>query len=288
MKLGIGTVQFGLPYGIANAGAICTDNELNSILMLAHSNHLKIIDTAPGYGNAERRLGKSGLTSNFNIVSKIEHLEDDDEAAMKRQGIELIERSIVELCVQRLYGVICHDPKALVTEDGFKTLAVLEHIKAKNMCKKIGVSIYEVEDVSRIIRQGGIDLVQLPLNLFDQRFLTSGALAVLKANGIEIHIRSAFLQGLLLMPLDKVKIKKPEAYQAMLRLHQFSDDVNLTPLELSMHFIQSIAEVDHIIVGATNTRQLQEIITAMETDIASLDYGHLSVNELAIIDPRKW
>lgn len=288
MKLGIGTVQFGLPYGIANAGDLCTDNELNNILTLAHANHLSMIDTAPGYGNAERRLGDSGLTANFNIVSKIEHLEDGDEAAMERQAIEVIQRTLTDLRTQQLYGIICHDPTAMVRADGAKTRAVLERIKAKNICKKIGVSIYDVEDVPRIIDQGGIDLVQLPLNVFDQRFLTSGALAELHANGIEIHVRSAFLQGLLLMPLDQVKIKKPDAYPAMLRLHQCADDLNLTPLELGLNFIQSIDEVDHIIVGATSAQQLQEIITAVETDIALHDYGHLAVDAPAIIDPRLW
>ena len=110
----------------------------------------------------------------------------------------------------------------------------------------------------------------------------------MKANGIEIHVRSAFLQGLLLMPLDQVKIKKPDAYKPLLRLHQFADDLGLTPLQLGLNFIQSIKDVDHIIVGASSCRQLKEVLMAVNTNVSSKDCGHLSVHDHNIIDPRMW
>ena len=288
MKLGLGTVQFGMPYGISNSGDICTDNELNNILKLAHSHQLKIIDTAASYGNAERRLGKSSLISKFNIVSKIDNIDATDETSMKHRAVQLIRHSLTNLCVEHFYGVICHDPKTMVTKIGAKTRVALEYLKEQNICKKIGVSIYEVEDVCRIIQQGGIDLVQLPLNIFDQRFLRTGGLAELKANGIEIHVRSAFLQGLLLMPLDQVELKKPDAYQALLRFHKFANDLKLTPLQLGLNFIQSLNDVDHIIIGAASVSQLQEALTVSDIDIAPNDYSTLSEDNPAVIDPRMW
>ena len=215
MKLGLGTVQFGMPYGISNSGDICTDNELNNILKLAHSHQLKIIDTAASYGNAERRLGKSSLISKFNIVSKIDNIDATDETSMKHRAVQLIRHSLTNLCVERFYGVICHDPKTMVTEIGAKTRVALEYLKERNICKKIGVSIYEVEDVCRIIQQGGIDLVQLP-------------------------------------------------------------------------FIQSLNDVDHIIIGAASVSQLQEAITVSDIDIAPNDYSTLSEDNPAVIDPRMW
>ena len=154
--------------------------------------------------------------------------------------------------------------------------------------EKIGVSIYDLQDIEYIIKCGDIDLVQLPLNLFDQRFFRSGALNKLKNKDIEIHARSVFLQGLLLMPEDLAIEKKPGAANYIKKLNNFSESSNISQLSLALGFISNINEVDHIIVGVTSRSQLQDIINAYGYKIDPSALSEFSVKDAQVTDPRLW
>lgn len=290
MKIGLGTVQFGMAYGINNSDKPCDDVMLRSILQFAANNGIVLVDTAPSYGNAEARLGKTKMMNKFNVVTKINDLPEDmpfdDAVAM---GVLMASASLTDLGLDAVYSVICHNPAAMTTPVGEKTRDVLGALKADGLLKKMGVSIYHLDDVDRILADGNIDLVQLPLNLLDQRYLRSGALRKLHNAGIEIHVRSAFLQGLLLMPLNDIKTKKPEAYAHVKRVHDAAMELNITPLELTLGFLAGIKEIDTVLVGVTTVEQLSEIHTATTVVLPKTpDYADLFVDDMQIIDPRNW
>ncbi len=286
MKLGLGTVQFGMEYGIANQNSICDDAELLQILELARKSKLKILDTASAYGNAEKRLGNSMEIQSFKIVTKINAGIQSDYN--HETTIKAIQLSLKNLNLESMYGCLCHHPNTMKSDAGKQLRKQLSALKNDGVFEKIGVSIYDLQDIEHIIQCREIDLVQLPLNLFDQRFFQSGALNKLKDKDIEIHVRSAFLQGLLLMPEALVIEKKPRAANHVKKLNNFSENINMSKASLALAFISNIAEVDHIIVGVTSTSQLQDVIKAYGYEIDPTDLRELSVTDEQVIDPRIW
>lgn len=286
MKLGLGTVQFGLEYGISNQNSICDDAELLQILELAQKSKIKILDTASSYGNAEERIGKSMKMPPFKIVTKVN--ADLQTEYNPKTTIQAIQLSLKNLNLESLYGCLCHHPRTMTSDAGKQLRSHLSALKNYGFFEKIGVSIYDLQDVDHIIESGGIDLVQVPLNLFDQRFFQSSALHKLKDKNIEIHVRSVFLQGLLLMPEDLAIEKKPDAIDYIRRLNHFSKNINISKLSLALGFISNIAEVDHIIVGVTSRSQLNEVIEAYGCEIDPSALRELSVTDDRVTDPRFW
>ena len=289
MKLGIGTAQFGMPYGVANKGNVCTQGELLNILKYAQGQKIHAIDTAPSYGNAQLRLGSTGCMSNFRVITKVSKTDiQTSEDYRPDDTVRLIKRSLDELSIEKCYGILCHDTDTLTTPHGRALLSHLASLKQDGYFKKVGVSIYDLSDVNLVLRANEIDIVQLPLNLFDQRFFRSGAISKLKDNDIEIHIRSAFLQGLLLMPLSDLKSKRPDAVPHVETLQKTAHDLGQTPLSLALGYLSSIDEIDLVIVGVNNQWHLTQIITASKASIDPKEVSSLALNNPNLIDPRRW
>ena len=286
MKLGLGTVQFGLDYGIANKNDCCSDYDISQILQLAYQNNLEMLDTAPTYGNAEKRLGKTENIKNFKVLTKIGTVQRDDFDA--DYIVNQINASLHDLNLSSLYGCLCHTPRAITSFSGQKLLEHLSVLKKQGHFKKIGVSIYDLDEVDHILSWGDIDVVQLPLNILDQRFFISDSLKKLKERNIEIHVRSAFLQGLLLMPINLVAKLKSEALFPIRELHSMSEELDCSLIQLCLGFISNIKEVDHIIVGVNKPSHLTGIIKAYGYDFDPSNYQNLAVSDPKIIDPRTW
>jgi aryl-alcohol dehydrogenase-like predicted oxidoreductase len=185
-KIGIGSVQFGLPYGISNTNGQTPPEEVAKILDVAFSNGIRIIDTASAYGSSESVLGM--LHNNrFLLVSKFMPPQEYGSVG------EQLTKSLSLLKLDSLYGYLAHRPLELLQDATvWKTLQAL---KSANKIQKIGFSLNTPEEYESLTQAGIIpDLVQVPYNYFDTRF--KSILIKLKANGCEIHTRSAFLQGL--------------------------------------------------------------------------------------------
>lgn len=197
MRLAIGTAQFGLGYGVANIRGRVPADDVTAILSEARAAGCDTIDTAIAYGNAEAVLGDAGV-ADFRIVSKLPAVPDDerDIAGWVRRSVE---GSLQRLRVSRLHGVLLHRPQQLLTERGRELSAALEQLKGAGLTMKVGVSggsAVELDDYAAALT---VDLVQVPFNLFDRRLLAGGRLERLVEGGVEVHVRSVFLQGLLVM-----------------------------------------------------------------------------------------
>lgn len=288
MKLGLGTVQFGTDYGIANSGQV-DRNELVNILSSCQESGLVTLDTSPGYGDAERKLGQTGMMDKFDIITKMNNLDEalTDQAAEK-MALSNLKSSLNQLGVGQVNGVICHNPNATRSNAGAITLRALLSLKQACLCQKIGVSIYDNEDVGLIVKHGGIDLVQLPLNVFDQRFVHDGSLSRLKEHDIEIHVRSVFLQGLLLMEEHDIAIQKPDALDATRSFHKYCHEIGVSNIELALGFVAQLDEVDKILVGVATQQQLRQVIEASKLQAQLGDVSRLPLSESNIIDPRNW
>lgn len=261
MKLALGTVQFGLNYGVSNAQGQVPPQEVGRILEYAKTAGISLLDTAQGYGNSERVLGQFDL-SGFKVVTKVKGRYD-------------LAPSLENMHVKSIYGLMLHDENEMNPE----TWHWLTECKAKGLVEKIGVSVYTPARLVQIISEFPIDLVQIPVNLLDQRFIP--LLPALKARQIEIHARSAFLQGLLLQSLDQIN-----AYFDPIRpvLEKIPQDRLATVLQ----FVHNLPEIDQVVVGVTSLQELQQIVTALARKTVPIVANQFTISDDDFILPQNW
>lgn len=284
-RIVLGTAQFGMPYGIANRMGTVDRIELRKILELAWREGVDTLDTAIAYGESERRLGESGVRQ-WRIVSKLPAVpasEPDVEAWVRRS----IADSLRLTGVPSLYGMLLHQPSQLLQPMGNALYSALLEAKDRGEVSKIGVSIYAPEDLEALGSRFTFDLVQGPMNIFDRRLRTSGWLSKLHAGGVEIHIRSIFLQGLLLME----PAKRPARFNAWKQLWDgwdgWLDEQSLTPMQACVGFGVSQHDVDGIVVGVDSLQQLQGILLSSK-GVPVLPPDHLQSNDPDLINPSRW
>lgn len=289
MEIVLGTVQFGLDYGVTNDSGKPSFKEVDQILAVAKSKGIYQIDTAPSYGNAEERLGTLNV-SDFSIYTKTPHFKNDIISLEDtNQLIETFNNSLQHLNVQKVKGLLLHNVADCYKENSQLLFIELERLKQQKRVNKIGISVYEPKDIEWFLKtEVPIDIIQLPLNVLDQRMLQSGLLQKLKDKQIEVHVRSIFLQGILLG--DKSSIPK-DKYNYVLEYFEDLNKNNLTKLEAALLFIKQIKEIDNVLLGVNSLTHLQEIIRAVEkikTWNEQIDFSKYACNNLSVIDPRRW
>ena len=194
MKLGIGTAQFGLNYGINNKQGKLDLKESKRIIEYAKKIGIDTIDTAVAYGNAHKVLSKID-TNDFKIVSKIPHLIKNEAFSIAKT----VHNSLKSLNCERIYAFMFHASEDLLSKRSSSLYKEMKTIKDEGFIKKIGVSIYDPNDLKTILNHFDIDIIQAPLNIFDTRILDLINSDNFRRKNIEVHVRSVFLQGLLLM-----------------------------------------------------------------------------------------
>jgi hypothetical protein len=149
---------------------------------------------------------------------------------------------------------------------------------------EVGVSCYSPEQLSAVFAENSVALAQLPGNALDQRL---SAAPLRGCEEIEIHLRSAFLQGLLLMPQDEAAKRIPEAAEPLRRWHLFCEKLGLSPLQTALGVVKSFSRVASIVVGVDSLRHWREIAHAW-TVVPAFSAPELACEQLSVIDPRLW
>lgn len=279
MKLGLGTVQFGCNYGISNKNGQVNRETVKEILAYAKENGINTLDTASLYGNSESVLGSFDLTG-FNVITKTtkidKNLSKEENLKVLKNGLE---NSKANLADNKLYGIMFHEANDLLSGMGEDLWNLLVEFKNKGFVQKIGVSVYTPDQLLKIIKEYKIQIVQLPLNLLDQRFAT--VLGILKDKNIEIHTRSTFLQGLLLMNSDEI-----DDYFNDIKF--LLNDIPEPKLSYTLDFVKNLKQIDKIIVGCTTKNELQEIIMMYNKEVKRIDYSRFKINDEQFILPQNW
>lgn len=285
MKLALGTAQFGLPYGIANQSGQVSRPIAASMLELARSKGVDTLDTAITYGESEACLGELGVRQ-FKVITKLPAvpLSTEDIAGWLKNQIT---GSLGRLGVDAIYGLLLHRPDQLLGVDGHLLFKALQEAKDAGLVEKIGISIYAPSELDSLIPKYQIDLVQAPFNIVDRRLLSSGWLKRLKQENIEIHTRSAFLQGLLLMPQDAIPQKFSAWSEVWGRWHTWLVQNQKSSLQACIAYPLSFAEIDRVVVGVDSREQFSQIIDiALEGNINGLP--DLSCDDENLINPSRW
>lgn len=285
MRLALGTAQFGLPYGIANQAGQVTRDEGKAMLQLAADNGINTLDTAIAYGESEQRIGEIGVLD-WQIVSKLPAIPDDC-ADISQWVAEAVDGSLRRLKVDRLYGLLLHRPQQLLEKGGDELYRALRQLRQAGLVQKIGVSIYEPAELDAINSRFQLDLVQAPFNLMDRRLIESGWLERLKEQGTELHVRSIFLQGLLLMSPGE----RPRKFDRWATLWATYDawlaHAGLTPAQACLRYALSFPEISKVIVGVDSLRQLKEILQSAEGTLPAT-LPDMCYADIDLINPARW
>ncbi|OIQ88346.1 2,5-diketo-D-gluconate reductase B [mine drainage metagenome] len=290
MKIGLGTVQFGMSYGISNTGGQVPQAEVASILMLAAARGIQVLDTAALYGNSEAALGHVLAPDNeFKIVTKTprfgkKSIDESDVSSL----VGSFQRSLRHLRKTTIYGLLIHQADDLLAPGGAALFRAMEGLKDQGLVKKIGVSVYTGEQIDEVMESFAVDLVQLPVSVLDQRLVQSGHLARLKEYGVEVHARSVFLQGLLLMEPESlppyfISVKKHlQDYREMLKQD------GTTPLQAALAFVCNLDEVAVTLCGVESKEQLSQLMEPPEHSIGKEEYSQFALNDADILNPANW
>lgn len=284
-RLALGTVQFGRPYGVANQSGQVGREEAAAILDHAWKAGLNSVDTAIAYGESEQRLGEVGI-GQWRIISKLPTIPEKhtDIAAWVQASVL---GSLARLRVPKLHGLLLHRSQQLLGSQGATLYRALIALKDHGMVEKIGISIYSPDELDALWPYFQFDLVQAPFNIIDRRLTTSGWLKRLHEAGTEIHIRSVFLQGLLLMK----STDRPAIFSHWQPLwdqwHHWLDDQSVTALQACLGFAMAQPEIDCVVVGVDSLKQLQEILTCVEVPPV-VPPATLISWDLDLINPSRW
>lgn len=288
--LGLGTAQLGLPYGVSNRGGQPSEAEAAAILARALERGIRTIDTAPAYGEVEALLGRLlPADADVRIVTKTAPLSGAEIGAAECDEVRrTAERSLERLRRERLDALLVHHGSDLALPGGERLAAAVAGLRDTGVAAKVGVSVYSRAELDAARERLPLDLVQLPLNAFDQRFLHDGTLEQLQSEGVEVHVRSAFLQGLLLIEPEELPAHLAAAERPLRRYREERRRAGLDPIEAALGFVRDAPGVAVTLVGTNSVAELDECLAAMQTRPAGIDYAPLAVEDPELIDPRRW
>lgn len=293
MKLGLGTVQFGLNYGVSNVSGRVPQMQVESILALARQNDVTLLDTASQYGDSEKVLGTVMQNNNyFDVVTKTPSFLKYD-VITTTHAISLkntFQQSVLNLNKNSCYGLLMHQADDLLKPGSDYLMDALLDLKSCGKVRKIGVSVYSAEQIDQLLdRYHDIDIIQLPLNVLDQRLMQSGHLKKLKERHIEIHARSIFLQGLLLMDVTALNAFFNPFVSHLQFYFNVIAQLSLSPLLAAILFVTQIKEIDRMIVGVTSVAEFNQIICAYKTTRnTTIDFSFAVTNDTQFINPVHW
>ncbi len=286
-KIALGTVQFGIDYGISSTNGRVRPEVVRQILSYAYSQNIDLLDTAPAYGNSEQVLGEANVQS-FKVITKTRHFDKDeigaDEAILMKKDFY---HSFECLKQDDVYGVLMHNADDLLKPGSQNIFNQLKELKQEKKIEKIGVSIYDHNQLQAILENFDIDLVQLPFNILDKRLVDSGMLTMLQNKGIEVHARSIFLQGLLLMN-EQDRPREFDRWNALWKIwHEWLNDNQITALEATIRHAVSIPEISKVLVGVDTKDQLKEIMIASDGILPNIP-TELYTNDINLLNPSSW
>jgi len=296
MQLCLGTVQFGMDYGIRGQQRPCIRDAVK-MLDFAYNHGINTFDTAYQYGLAEEVLGtwiyhRSPDRSHINIISKLkpnifDGIPSDKYYETAKQNLT---DSLLRLDVQYLDGYLLHSSRYVFNDE---IIAALARLKQEGLTRQIGVSTYEVDESLHGINHPDIDIIQLPYSILDQR-MKHGAVfeLALAANSTTLHSRSAFIQGLIFMNENEIPPFLAKAVPIVNRLRKVSEETGLSVLELALSYVKSQGAISHLVIGVDNETQLKENILAFNKETTQDIVAEVAKNfeslDADIVMPSLW
>lgn len=288
-KLVLGTAQLGMNYGIANTLGKQDMGSAHKILKAAYESGARFLDTAQQYGNSEQIIGtymRNNHTHSFRVISK---LHPDIDPSGSSAVIEAIKRSYSTIG-KVLAGMLIHNPAWLMSRSNGMDSAIRECIE-KQYIKAYGVSVYSPDELEQAISIDSMSIFQIPLNVLDRRFLKSGLIPMALTQGKTFFIRSVFLQGLLVMPIEKAVQKIPQSKPYLERWHSFCRKLNMEPGAVALQYVSSAIPEGYIIVGCERPEQVvknRDWLSGTLPESAIQEINSWPIPPSEVINPVQW
>lgn len=284
-KIVLGSAQFGLPYGISNSTGQVSLSEGEAIISLGQSAGIQTIDTAIAYGDSERKLGELGVTA-WRVITKLPEMDVSGDLVAGWVHTQL-SNSLKRLQVESVHGLLLHRPAQLLGPDGKELYRALMAERERGRVSKIGISIYGPEELELMPRSMKFDIVQAPFNILDTRAVRSGCGERLQEVGCELHVRSIFLQGLLLMS----RPDRPSYFARWNTLwadwEKWLRDTDLSPLQACVRYALQAPYVDKVVVGVDSAAHLADILAAADGEVPTPP-ASLITDDIALLNPALW
>ena len=286
MKIVLGTAQFGSKYGISNQGGFIDSHIAREIINYAQLNGIDTIDTAASYENSESILGNMDL-KNFRVITKLSSPNNIDQSDLKEWINNQVKLSMNTLKVSQLEGLLIHNTIDMDLNSIKLIWNNMKILKEKKIVNKIGFSIYCPSEIEVWTKYCNPDMVQCPYNVFDRRIIYSSFFEELKKNGTQIHARSIFLQGLLLMERNKMPQYFQKWNEVFIKWKEWLMQNKLSPLEGCLNIAYNEKNLDKIVIGIENKKQLKQILSFNPLD--QINYiEDLSVDDVELLNPYMW
>ncbi len=284
-KIILGSANYEQAYGVKRN--IIKKYEIRKLFKFAFRNKIKTIDTSPLYNKSEKIIGS--LNNNrFKIISKIPKTPRN----IKKKNIKKwlkhnAKDSLKNLKIKKFDCLLLHNADILLSKNGDEIYKSLKNMKEISMTRKIGISIYDFNQLNKILKRFKFDLIQAPLNILDQRLIQTGWLKELKKRKIEVHARSIFLQGILLLKHNQLPKKLKQLNKNWIKWEAWLKKNKLSPLQACLSFVFNQHQLDGIVIGFNNTKQLKQILKLKKVK-SNLSLPVLNIKNKKLIDPRTW
>lgn len=286
MKIALGGAQFGLPYGVSNKSGQISRQAAGEIVDLARLVGVDTIDTAIAYGDSEASLGEVGI-NDFKVVTKLPPTPDGI-ADVTNWVRAQIESSLERLGLRQVHALLLHRADDLLGNHGQSLVKALERARKDGMVAKVGVSVYDPEQLAAIVPVYPVDIVQAPLNLLDRRLETSGWLNRLHELGVEIHTRSTFLQGLLLMDRAAIPMRFERWSHLWDTWQTWLSEQVLSPTRACLQYPLSLPQVDRVVVGVSTKAEFKMLLDDAIVGITTTELPDIGCVDADLINPSNW
>ena len=281
-KFVIGLAQSDPKYGYNK------NNNLNEVFDKLENYNLNFFDTAEIYKNSHNFISKS--KGNVKIISKIS-FKNLNTKNLKKIVNQKIKNILIKNSTNKLYAILIHDPLLPLYQKKWKVIhKELKHFKKKGFINKIGISVYNRYELDNVLKIFTPDIIQFPLNVFDQSFNDKDYLKSLKQKKIELHARSIFLQGILLTNINNHKyFHKWKNYfsewESFLMLNKMSK------LNGCLRFVLQNKLIDKVVIGLGQKSHLSSFVKELkkiETKKKEYDFSRIEISDSSLKDPRLW
>ena len=282
-RIVLGGAQLGLPYGILNGGETLSREEVARILDTAVGHGIDSIDTAIAYGQSESVIGETAQ-NRFNIISKLPPLPPEVSNVSEWVHMQ-VEASLSRLKCTSLDALLLHRPQDLTEAHGAELFAAISSLKIEKTIQRFGVSIYTPDELNGIIGTFDFDVVQAPLNVFDRRIL--GVIGQLSALNIEVHVRSVFLQGVLIAKPEDRPQRFNQWSEHFAMFDEWVNSSGMSAMACCLGFALQQPGIAKLVIGTTSATSLAEIMTSIPNSHLEVP-AHLQSSIEQLIDPRVW
>ena len=282
-KLGLGSGQFGLDQQ-AGARGRPRDAEAREILAIAARSGLSVLEVGRHPSPAEITLGQ--------VLPKPQPFRLTVTTVRPDRGADFAEAEVraqfARLGIGSVDAILAPSATDLFSTHGPELWDRLRKLKDAGFCKKIGVSVYASDDPVGLAKRFKPDVIQAPASLLDQRLLIDGTLAELAGMGVEVHLRSIFLNGLLFLPPDRAPNHLKAAAGRISRARRLIAEGRSDPLQAALGFALSRPEASTVLVGVASAAEMSAVIAAAMSPPPDLDWDEMALDDPEALDPRAW